>query len=286
MNQPVQSYLKTEKIMRFPQGKCKALTFSYDDGKEGDLRLAQIFEKFGLKGTFNLNKIFCGKPFEEWEGDSNSPMQYFGKGKQEIALHGDQHLMLDKVPLSEAMLEMLKNRQYLEHICGDIVQGMAYAFGDYNQNVVDMLKMLGVNYSRTVHATHSFEMPQEWLTWHPTCHHNDDKLNELTEKFLEDTPLAQHFRRDSWLFYVWGHSYEFDRDNKWDLIENLAKKISGKSDVWYATNGEIYAYTQAYNRLVYSADGLTVYNPSAMDVWLEMRGKTYCIPAGQTVILD
>ena len=39
----------------FPGGKHKALTFSYDDGRIFDKRLIEIFNKNGMKGTFNLN---------------------------------------------------------------------------------------------------------------------------------------------------------------------------------------------------------------------------------------
>ena len=42
-------------FMRFPGGKVKALTLSYDDGVEQDVRLIDIMQKHGLKGTFNLN---------------------------------------------------------------------------------------------------------------------------------------------------------------------------------------------------------------------------------------
>ena len=37
-------------------GKINALTMSYDDGVlEGDRHLIEIFNKYGVKGTFNLN---------------------------------------------------------------------------------------------------------------------------------------------------------------------------------------------------------------------------------------
>lgn len=41
--------------MRFPSGKYKAVTFSYDDGFCTDIRLAPTLDKYGLKGTFNIN---------------------------------------------------------------------------------------------------------------------------------------------------------------------------------------------------------------------------------------
>ena len=39
----------------FPEGKAKALTMSYDDGRLQDERLVEIFNKYGIRGTFNLN---------------------------------------------------------------------------------------------------------------------------------------------------------------------------------------------------------------------------------------
>ena len=41
--------------MRFPQGKPKTLTFSYDDGVDQDKRLIKILDSHKMKGTFNLN---------------------------------------------------------------------------------------------------------------------------------------------------------------------------------------------------------------------------------------
>ena len=37
----------------YPGGKIKALTFSYDDGVRFDGKLIEIFNRYGMKGTFN-----------------------------------------------------------------------------------------------------------------------------------------------------------------------------------------------------------------------------------------
>ena len=42
-------------MLKFPGGKTRALTFSYDDGVSQDMRLVTLFNLYGLKGTFNLN---------------------------------------------------------------------------------------------------------------------------------------------------------------------------------------------------------------------------------------
>ena len=88
------------------------------------------------------------------------------------------------------------------------------------------------------------------------------------------------------LFYVWGHSYEFDRNDNWDHLERICEQISGKSDVWYATNMEIYDYVEAYRSLIFSADGLRVYNPTLVKIWFNLDGKDYSIASGETLICE
>ena len=48
----------------FPGGKFKALTMSYDDGYMEDIRLIEIFNQYGIKGTFNLNSELMRNGFE------------------------------------------------------------------------------------------------------------------------------------------------------------------------------------------------------------------------------
>ena len=42
-------------VMRFPGGKSKALTLSYDDGCQSDRKMIEILDRYGIKATFNLN---------------------------------------------------------------------------------------------------------------------------------------------------------------------------------------------------------------------------------------
>lgn len=275
-----------EKYMRFPEGKAKVLTFSYDDGVKADLRLLNTFEKYGLKGAFNLNsKLFdC----ENWHGrmDEEATYNAFSGSGQEVALHGARHIFLNKVPLPEAIKEVADNRAYLEEKFGKIVRGMAYAYNGFNSDVKRVIADLGVAYARTTKATYGFEVPEDFLEWNPTCHHTDEKLNALAEKFFNSSPEMEFKHREPWLFFVWGHSYEFDDDNNWRIIEDLGRRASEYADIWHATNIEIYEYVQAYRRLVFSLDGETVYNPSAIPVWMEIRGKTYKIESGATVYFE
>lgn len=275
-------------FLRFPDFKKKALTLSYDDGVRQDKRLISIMQKNGLKGTFNLNG---GRFSKEYTGEEKGKMtieealELYLPAGMEVAVHGFDHLSLAKVDSAIAVNDVIKDRVELEKIFGVIVKGMAYPNGSYNDEVVNILKVCGINYSRTVTSTEKFDLPTDWLRLPATAHHRNPRLMELAEQFV-NLPKGRHFWYDPpALFYLWGHSYEFDNDNNWELIEKFAEFMGGREDIWYATNGEIYDYVTAFDRLEFGVDESLVYNPSATDIYLSYRDKPVVVPAGKTVEL-
>lgn len=274
-----------EKFIRFKDGKAKAVTFSYDDGVEADKRLLKIYEKYNLKGTFNLNnKLFDCQCWHNRMDEERTFTTFYGCG-QEVALHGARHVYLEKIPLTEVVKEVADNRAYMEEKYGRLVRGMAYAYGSFNDGIKSVLSQLGVVYARTTVSTHDFSIPKDFLEWNFTCHHTEAELKELADKFFSQSPTDVVKHREGWLFAVWGHAYEYDDNNNWHIIEELGKRIAAHADeIWCATNMEVYEYVTAYKNLVYSLDGERVYNPSAIPVWVELRGKVYKVPAGEAVV--
>lgn len=273
--------------LRYPQGKAKAITLSYDDGVDQDIRLIELMEKHGFKGTFNLNYGKMAPDGTVYEaGRIHRPMplsmckKTYASPNVEVAIHGLTHPRLERLTAPEVMREVIEDRKGLEKEFGGVIRGMAYPYGTYNDMVVDVLRLSGVAYARTTQATERFDIPKDWLRMPATCHHRHPRLMELAEEFD-----AMQVKTDPVLFYLWGHTYEFERDNNWDVIERFFDRMQGKDDVWYATNIEIYDYVKAYEALCYSADGCSVQNPTATDVWLGNEQGSVCIPAGQTVKL-
>jgi len=266
-------------FMRFPQFKELAFTLSYDDGVPADKRLAEIFNKNGLKCTFNLNGKTADSigryPIEEVK-------QTYLPAGHEVAVHGACHYSLGEIPDGMLIENIMTSRKALEELFGVVVTGLAYANGSFDDRVVNLLKTCGITYARTIRSTHSFELPSDWLRLDPTCHHKDPKLIELAETFLKGGNKRHFFYHRPQLFYLWRHSYGFDNDDNWQLIDDFCKFIGGREYIWYATNGEIYEYVQAYNSLVYSADGSLVYNPTLLDIWFDVDGTLHCIKSGET----
>lgn len=273
--------------MKLKDGKSKVLTLSYDDGVVQDIRLIKILNKYGIKGTFNINTgLYLPEETtrEKYYGRmklSEAKEIYSGSG-HEVAVHALTHPFLERLKTDEVLTEILEDRRNIEQQYGTLARGMAYPYGTYSDEVIDVLGKCGICYSRTVKTTESFKFPENWLALHPTCHHKNPRLMELAKKFVEE---KCRYSSDNWLFYVWGHSYEFDNDDNWEVIENFAQYVGGREDVWYATNIEVYDYIKAYENLQTSVDKKIVHNPSAIDVWFYHRKNTYCVKAGQTLYL-
>ena len=86
--------------------------------------------------------------------------------------------------------------------------------------------------------------------------------------------------------YVWGHAYEFDDNNNWEVIEKFCEAAGGDPDIWYATNIEIFDYVTAMRRCELSADRTMLYNPSATSVWVKAAGKLTECKGGEMTKLD
>ena len=84
---------------------------------------------------------------------------------------------------------------------------------------------------------------------------------------------------------MYGHTYEFDNDDNWSVIEQFAEYMGNRDDIWYATNIEIYDYVKAYERLQVSVDESIIYNPSVIDVWFVKDNSIYCVRGGETLSL-
>ncbi len=274
-------------FMRFPGGRQRAVTLSYDDGVRQDKKLIEIMDKYGVKGTFNINSGCTGK---EEDADKPSGRMSWKEMKDlyvdhEVALHGLTHPFLERLPEANALYEVAKDRENIEREFGKIVRGMAYPYGTYNNTVIEILEKCGIAYSRTTQSTHAFGFPERWCALHPTCHHRDAKVFELIDKFFAESNFASPM-----MFYLWGHAYEFDfnePNNNWEHAEKVVQALSGHENVWYATNIEIYDYVKCYENLVFSMDTSRVYNPNAIDVCFAVGGgnnvREFCVKPGEAL---
>ncbi|MBP3600203.1 MAG: polysaccharide deacetylase family protein [Clostridia bacterium] len=223
--------------MKLKNGYTKVVTFSFDDGNIDDIRLIELFKKYGLKGTFNLSSgclteshgwTFNDVKYVKHINYMDHPHLYDGF---EVAVHSYRHPRLDLSDDNTVYNEIKLDQKLLECMYGYKIRGMALPFGKYNERTAEIIKDCGIKYCRTVMPTYNFEFPQD-LILNPTCHFKDPKLLSLAEEFIN----AQY--DDAKMFYIWGHSYELITEDDWTKFEDFCKLISGKSDIWYCNNIE------------------------------------------------
>ena len=277
-------------FMRYPKGKTKAVTLSYDDGSKTDIKLVETIKKYNMKCTFNLCSSII---IENHSLKKNEIEEFIINNGHEIAVHGAYHRASGSQRPVAAIKDVLDCRIYLEETFNKIIRGMAYPDSGIRhiesttsyEKIRDILTNTGIVYSRTLgNDNDTFALPNDWYAWNPTAHHKNPKLFEFVEKFvnlkIDELYISGRYPR---LFYLWGHSSEFKRDDNWDLLERFCNEIANKEDTWYATNIEIYDYVNAYNSLVFSANETLVYNPSLLTIWFNVDGKLYSIEPGQTI---
>ena len=227
-------------------GKTKALTFSYDDAVTQDIRFIELLNKYGMKCTFNLNSgkfgrdkdvlNIGGKTINHHKVNAADVRSIY-EG-HEIAAHTIDHPLLPSIAdESEIIRQVEEDRLRLSDLAGYEVVGFAYPCGGVNNDdrVAKIIKEnTGVKYCRTITSNYSFDIQDNLYRFNPTVYHQEfDKMLEIGEKFLElksDKPQ---------IFYIWGHSYEFDYAESWERFEEFLKVMSGHDDIFYGTNKEI-----------------------------------------------
>lgn len=224
----------------------KYLTFSYDDGVTQDVRLIELFNKYDMKATFNLNSQLLGLPNEfiidgvkiSHNKVHREDIKYIYDG-HEIAAHTLTHPNLTQIADEKEIIRQVEaDRIDLSELCGYEVVGMAYPCGgvNYNSYVSETIrKNTGIKYARTIISNGSFSVQNNLFEFKPTVHHHDEfeEMIRLGKQFLE-------FKADKpKVFYIWGHAYEFDINNSWNRFEEFLEMMSGRDDICYCTNKEV-----------------------------------------------
>ncbi|HRW06563.1 MAG TPA: hypothetical protein P5121_15775, partial [Caldilineaceae bacterium] len=121
----------------------------------------------------------------------------------------------------EIIRQVEDDRRALEELVGYEIVGMAYPCGGVNNNDYVASVIAGntpIKYVRTITCNESFERQSNLYRFQPTVYHMDfDKMFELAREFVEgEWP-------DDRIFYVWGHSYEFDYHDTWGKFEEFCQ---------------------------------------------------------------
>lgn len=268
----------------YPEGKYKALVLSYDDGTIQDIQLANLFDQHNLIGTFNLNSEYLDttRGWAQEQGDTIL-QKYVPKDSlliiyknHEIAAHGALHKDFIKISNKEILEEVNIDAHNLKEITKRKIISMAYPFGNTSDSIAKLISTTEIINARTADDTYKFDLPKNYFIWNPTCH--DSKgLDYLNDYLRIDQPKLS-------LFYVWGHSWEFADQQRWNNMVVFCEKIGKAKDIWSVGNGELTHYLKAIKRVQINES--EIINPSDNErVWIKLSTGIKKLEAGETIAI-
>ena len=259
----------------YPNGRKKAFNITYDDGVTQDIRFVQLLNRYGIRGTFNLNSQLMAEQFE-WQHEKGPVIKRLPPHtarelykNHEVASHTLTHPYMQDMSREDIMYQLGQDKYNLEQLFGRQVSGFAVPFSYYSPLIAQCAKDCGFEYARCSEERYSYTPPQDYYWWEAGAFHLNPQWLQFAENFFTtDTELA--------LCQIVGHSYDLDTEDMWDTVEKLLQKVSRAEDVISMTNIEIVRYLKAMDSAVLSEEGIE--NNSDTELWFEACGETVMVP--------
>ena len=265
----------------YPGGRPKAFNISYDDGVLQDVRFVELLNKYGLKGTFNLNSGLMKTGFS-WIHENGMTVTRLREDVvatlyegHEVASHTCTHPYMEELSKAEILDQMQEDRSVLEGLLGREVKGFAVPFTYYSPLIAQCAREVGFEYARISEETGKYVLPDDPYWWRGGKFHWDEDLESYVKAFLQtDEELA--------LCQIVGHSYDLDVADMWDSMESILRRVADDEDVLPMTNLELARYA-AGMKLARTTDGM-IRNGSGTPLWFRVNGKIICLQPGETYV--
>ncbi|MBQ7415544.1 MAG: polysaccharide deacetylase family protein [Oscillospiraceae bacterium] len=265
-------------IRCYPNGKSKAFNITYDDGILQDVRFVALLNRYGIKGTFNLNSQLMEQEFE-WVHETGmvvkrlsiEAVRHLYDG-HEIASHTLTHPYLSTKTREEILWEMGEDKRRLEELFGREVAGFGVPFHFYDETVYQCVKECGFEYGRNSELTHNYFPWQDPYFWSCGIFHLEPELDSFVDGFFAtDEELA--------LCQIVGHSYDLDAAQLWEKMEQICRRVAEDEDVLPMTHLQIVRYLRAMKQAQITDSG--IYNPSVTPLWFRVDGEVVRLLPGE-----
>ena len=266
----------------YPDGKRKAFNITYDDGVLQDVPFITMLNRYGIKGTFNLNSELMRTGFT-WRHECGMDITRLRQSEignlyegHEIASHTLTHPYMDSLPDEELYRQLGEDKRNLEAMFGREVAGFAVPFDYYDDRIARCAEKCGFEYARTSDVTLSYTPCRDWYHWKTGVYHVMPELVPYVEGFLktnEELALCQ----------IVGHSYDLFTENLWDTIESICANIGEHDEIWKCTHLELIRYLKAMERAEVS--DTEIKNYSGLQLWFSVDGNTISLNPGQIIKL-
>ena len=207
--------------------------FSIDDGTIYDQKTIEIFNKYGIKATFNLNS---GLDDFVWYKDDKPVRRLSLKDNvslyngHEVASHSLTHPHITMCPDEVIYREVKGDIDNLEAIFDRRIETFAFPFHDFDDRCINFIKdKCGIKYIRVSELDRTFELPIDQYHIKMTSWNITDTLS-LIDDFIN---------KNGKLFIYAGHSYDFEFDNTYDKLEQLCQILVSNKNIKIITMNEL-----------------------------------------------
>lgn len=203
----------------------KYFVFSIDDGTIYDEQVISLFNKYGIRGTFNLNS---GLDDFVWYLEELPIRRFILEEKKElysnheVASHSLTHPYLDMCIDEIVKKEINEDIDNLERIFKRKIVSFATPFDTCSEREVNLIKSnSSLSNIRLSEIDESFSFPKD--PYHIKITALDiDRALELIHDFRS--------RKEDGLFIYAGHSYDFYVNNSFSKLEELLKILVSEGE--------------------------------------------------------
>ncbi len=229
------------------------ITTSWDDAHPLDIKLSKILKKYNIPATFYI-------PINNPEQEIMNENQIKSLSKHfDIGGHTLSHQNLTKLKLDQAFKEILLGKEKLEQIIERKIDVFCYPRGYYNKKIINLVKKAGFIGARTANTliTQSKNVYELGTTVHVTNtgkNHLKHSIKNIDVKLISEL-LKNNIFNKNWMqiakytfnyvfknggvFHLWGHSWEIEKCNQWDLLEEFFEDISESKKFSYLNNTDL-----------------------------------------------
>jgi len=190
---------------------------SWDDGRKEDIGLSMMLKQFKIPAIF-----FIPSNCQLTEGQIKDLSKHFGIGG-----HTQSHPEDMKLLSSERQFDEIRdNKVWLEKIVGKELEWFCYPSGRYNEITIEAVKRAGFKYARTV-VPLCISKPIDNFRIATTIHVHPNK-REYEERNWIDVAKEyyQKAKKEEGLFHLWGHSFELEKYQIWEELDDFLKFVS------------------------------------------------------------
>lgn len=211
----------------------KYFIFAIDDGTIYDKKVIDIFNKYNIRATFNLNSGLQDfvwykddKPVERLKLFENRHIY----DNHEVASHSLTHPWLTSLSDEDVYREVKEDVDNIERIFDRKVTTFSFPFDYFDERTINIIKSVGIKQIILPEIDDSFKFPRDLFHIKVTSWNIDDALTKI-DGFIKD--------KNAELFIYLSHSYDYEFADNYDKLEMLCKKVLSDKNIKTITINEL-----------------------------------------------